>query len=94
MSSICLFNQSFTKAQMREETDRCRKCMMKDCEYAGGELSRPPLGCKPYFIAIPERIRQLTNAIESHAECTTGIVTIWAREIELLSNVMREMEQV
>lgn len=54
---------------------------------------RPPLGCKPYYIAIPERIRQLSESITAHAGAKTGIVEMWAKEIRLLSNVLREMER-
>ena len=51
---------------------------------------KPPLGCKPYYISIPERIRELSQTIERNAESAS--VAVWAKEIELLSNVMREMD--
>lgn len=56
-------------------------------------MSKPVIGCKPYYIAIPERIVELSYAIAAHADCKAGIVETWAKEIVLLTNVMREMDR-
>ena len=56
-------------------------------------MEKPVIGVKPYFIAIPERIMDLSYAIAAHSDCKTGIVETWAKEILLLSKLLRDMDK-
>jgi len=53
---------------------------------------KPPLGVKPYYIAIPERIGDLAQAIDRCRNDTSGeLLDEWSYEIALLSKVMAKM---
>lgn len=58
-----------------------------------GSTSKPPLGCKPYFIHIPARIRKLCEAIERNAaeKDMHNRIRLWLKEIWLLNEVDREL---
>lgn len=58
-----------------------------------GSTSKPPLGCKPYFIYIPARIRELCEAIERNAaeKDMHNRIRLWLKEIWLLNEVDREL---
>lgn len=91
MGNICLYDEAFTKDEMRGETCRCLTCTL-GCEYAGGRMGKPNIGVKPYYVAIPERIHELSQAIDRNADVKTGAVQRWAKEISLLSDVLRAMD--
>ena len=53
---------------------------------------KPPLGAKPSWIAIPERIQDLAEAIVRCKNDTSGeLLDEWAYEIALLSRVNAKM---
>ena len=52
---------------------------------------RPPLGVSPYYIAIPNRIKELSEAIIRNRNDTNGKIKEWAKEIVLLSDVMEKI---
>ena len=52
---------------------------------------KPPLGVKPYFIAIPERIRELAEAICRNPE--TEKVGQWALEIGMHASTLSSMQE-
>lgn len=50
-------------------------------------MERPPLGAAPYYVRIPQRNKELAEAILRQSECSTGemsaeLILIWAKEIE------------
>ena len=56
--------------------------------------TKPPLGVKPSWIAIPQRIRELAEAIVRCANDTSGEkLDEWAYEIALLSKVQANMSK-
>ena len=60
------------------------------------EIPRPPLGCKPYWVHIPERIKELCGAIERYSTEPDNHDKIdeWVREIELLNDMLDNMRFV
>jgi len=54
-------------------------------------MNQPPLGAKPYYVAIPDRITDLAEAIIRNANDTSGKCKEWANEIILLSDVMEKI---
>lgn len=57
---------------------------------------KPPIGCKPYYVAISERIGELCEAIrrcagekEKHNQ-----VKLWANEIHMLNEMDRMLRRV
>lgn len=58
-----------------------------------GELA-PPLGAKPYYIAIPGRIKELAEAILRCRNDMSGeLLDKWAFEIAVLSKAQAEMSK-
>lgn len=61
---------------------------------------KPTLGCKPYWVANPQRIEELATAIACRAKSNPldakGCVTIefWAREIIELCVAMVHLEEL
>ena len=41
MGNICLYDEAFTKREMREETGRCGICKIAECDYSS--VSRIPV---------------------------------------------------
>lgn len=56
-------------------------------------MDKPPLGTKPYFIVLPERIKELAEAIIRNANDTSGVCIQWAEEIIELSAVLENMRK-
>ena len=48
---------------------------------------KPPLGPKPYYVWIAERIRELAAAIDENAARSCNHVTAWALEIAMLKDM-------
>lgn len=90
---------------IKAEVKRCRyHCDYGDgefCYYEGpGECvnnasnipqKKPPIGCKPYYVAISERVDELCKAIEcSAAEAGKhNQVRLWITEVHLLNEMDR-----
>lgn len=56
------------------------------------ETIKPPPGVKPYYIAIPQRIKELAEAIERYTTYDYKVSTeTWAYEILCLLRVMEVM---
>lgn len=56
--------------------------------------TKPPLGVKPSWIAVPQRITALAEAIIRYANDTSGEkIDEWAYEIALLSKVSEGMSK-
>lgn len=60
--------------------------------------NKPPLGAKPYFVAIPQRIQELTEAIERQMEeypvlneKSCELIGIWSAEIAYLCDVCEKL---
>ena len=58
------------------------------------EPAPPLLGVKPYWIAIPQRIAELADAIERNAaKPNPERIDEWTMEISILTEVMKTMEE-
>lgn len=57
---------------------------------------KPPIGCKPYYVAISERINELCDAIHrSTAERGNhNLLKLWVTEINLLNEMDRILRRV
>jgi len=55
------------------------------------EPEKPPMGVKPFFIAIPERIRDLAEAISRNPESEK--VGQWALEIGMHASTLSSMRE-
>lgn len=64
------------------------------------QILKPPLGCKPYWVAIPQRVEALATSIASRVQHGPldgrGCVAIqfWAKEIETLCYTMVHLEEI
>lgn len=58
-------------------------------------VERPTLGCRPYYVTIAERIKDLAEAISWQAEtqCNTDMINLWAHEIELQCEMLNKLQQ-
>ena len=58
-------------------------------------VERPTLGCRPYYVAIAERVHDLADAIRWQAEtqCNTDMINLWAHEIELQCEMLQKLQQ-
>ena len=56
-------------------------------------MDKPPLGAKPYFIALPNRIKELAEAILRNANDTSGVCKQWAEEIIELSAALENLSR-
>lgn len=54
---------------------------------------KPPLGPKPYYVWIAERIRELTAAIDENAARSCNHVTAWALEIAMLKDMEEALDE-
>ena len=52
---------------------------------------KPPMGVKPFFIAIPDRIRELSEAISRNPESEN--VGQWAQEIGMHASTLSSMRE-
>lgn len=57
---------------------------------------KPPLGCKPYYVVISERVDELCDAIRRSAgeKCKHNQVKLWTHEIHLLNEMDRMLRRV
>ena len=94
-----------TKAEVKRCKYHCDYGDGEFCYYEGpGECvnnynipqKKPPIGCKPYYVAISERIGELCEAIrrcagekEKHNQ-----VKLWVNEIHLLNEIDRILRRV
>lgn len=64
----------------------------------GGEnmpTEKPELGCKPYYVAASDRIKELSEAIQrcsckSYLDCNR--IREWAKEIEMLCEIVKTLD--
>ena len=58
-------------------------------------VERPVLGCRPYYVTIAERVKDLADAISWQAEtqCNTDMINLWAHEIELQCEMLQKLQQ-
>lgn len=71
-----------------------RKCTRPgDCFM---DLNKPPLGCKPYYVAISERMSELCEAIDRNAseEETHNQTRLWITELHMLNEMDRMLRRV
>ena len=66
-----------------------------DCpeEPKKNKAEKPPLGPKPYYVWIAERIRELAAAIDENAARSYNHVTAWALEIALLKELEKALNE-
>lgn len=60
------------------------------------QLSKPPIGVKPYEIVAWSRIADLAEAIERQYEDANGnaeLVELWAREIILQCQILKQLKE-
>lgn len=60
------------------------------------QLSKPPLGVKPYWMVAWSRISDLAEAIERQYEDENGnteLVELWAREIILQCQILKQLKE-
>lgn len=58
--------------------------------------TKPPLGAAPAYISAENRIKELADAISRTSEqgrFYTGHITLWAREIILLCELMEKIKE-
>ncbi len=81
-------------------SERCLLCggeipegrqVCPECEKQANE--KPALGIRPYFLAIPGRIKELAEAISRNATDTNGLCIKWAEEIICHSKTLEEMSR-
>ena len=56
------------------------------------ETKEPPIGVKPYYVALSERINDLAKAIEQYSASGNPIIELWAKEIILLSKTVAKLK--
>ena len=59
-------------------------------------MIRPPLGCKPYYVALQERINELAAAITRYSEGDINniyLISLWSKELYYLAEVMKKLEK-
>ena len=67
---------------------------IREMQVSGMHDKSPPRGIVPYYIAIPQRIRELASAIERNADnATEQYIYDWIHEIMLLRVVMHCMKR-
>lgn len=54
---------------------------------------KPPIGPKPYYVWIAERIRELAAAIDENAARSYNHVKVWALEIAMLKDMEKAMNE-
>lgn len=66
-----------------------------DMEKNSEPVERPLLGCRPYYVSIADRIKDLADAIRWQAEtqCNTDMINLWAHEIELQCEMLQKLQQ-
>ena len=66
-----------------------------DMEKNSEPVEHPALGCRPYYVTIAERIKDLAEAIRWQAEtqCNTDMINLWAHEIELQCEMLQKLQQ-
>lgn len=57
------------------------------------ENRKPPLGCRPYYVAISERIRELSEAIGRYSSESgkSMQIQLWTEEIYMLNEIERRL---
>lgn len=57
---------------------------------------KPQQGCKPYYVAISERVNELCNAISRNAgeKGKHNQIKLWSTEIQLLNEMDRMLRRV
>lgn len=90
--------ETVTKAEMYKalekygDTDGIKVRYVRDMLI--GKYDKPPIGVKPWWIAIPERIAALSSAIErTSADPCKAKVEEWTMEINLLTLLMQKMRR-
>ena len=71
----------------QDDTETAKARVLRNQE----EPEKPPMGVKPFFIAIPERIRELAEAISRNPESEK--VGQWALEIDLHASTLSSMRE-
>lgn len=61
-----------------------------ECEYH----EKPGLGCRPYWVWIPERMSQLAEAIKNCDSGSYGHIELWGMEIALLAKLKVALDDV
>ena len=58
--------------------------------------TKPQIGCRPYYVSISSRIRELCGAIDRYAseKDKHNQVKLWAYEIMLLNEMDRTLRRV
>ena len=66
-----------------------------DMEKNSETVEHPLLGCRPYYVTIAERVKDLADAISWQAEtqCNTDMINLWAHEIELQCEMLQKLQQ-
>lgn len=54
---------------------------------------KPPIGPKPYYVWISERIRELAAAIDENAARSYNHVKVWALEIAMLKDMEKTLDE-
>ena len=75
-----------------------RKCTRPggDCFMYFMNPNKPPLGCKPYYVAISERMSELCEAIDRNAseEERHNQTRLWITELHMLNEMDRMLRRV
>jgi len=75
--------------EIKEALESCPRVLLPDDP---PKTEKPPIGVKPYYIAIPQRIKELAEAIERYTTYDYKVSTeTWAYEILCLLRVMEVM---
>lgn len=57
-------------------------------------MDKPAMGCRPYYVAVSDRIAELCEAIKRAEGGKNDQVRMWATEIQLLNEVDRHMRHI
>lgn len=61
-----------------------------ECEYR----EKPGLGCRPYWVWVPERMSQLAEAIKNCENGSYDHIELWGMEIALLAKLKEALDDV
>lgn len=72
---------------------KCSSCGYEEQEEP---YKKPPTGCKPYYVAISERVDELCEAISRNAgeKEKHNQIKLWTTEIHMLNEMDRTLRRV
>lgn len=83
----------------RIQDERPKYGFMSDGSFVAKEMEavyyeKPGLGCRPYWVLIPERMSQLAEAIKNCDSGRYDKIELWGMEIALLAKLKAALDDV